>query len=73
METTIKKAVMVTFNNYYSKMQNQLVIGTVSEKKAIAAVKEDQCNRKCDIIKCVVFKNVMASEIDFDLNYAITL
>ena len=73
METTIEKAVMVTFENYYSKMQKQLVIGTIDEKKAIKAVKEDQCNRKCDVKKCVVLKNVKTNEIDFDLDYAIIL
>ena len=73
MATLIKKAVMVSFENYYSKLQDQLVVGTISEKKAIAAVKEDQRNRKCDIKKCVVLKNIDADEIDFDLDYAITL
>lgn len=72
MKNLIKKAVMVSFENYYSRMQNQLVIGTISKKKAIAAVKE-ACNRKCDVKKCVVLKNVDAAEIDFDLDYAIIL
>ena len=70
---TIKKAVMVTFENYYFRLQNQLVIGTINENRAIKAVKRDQIGRKCDIKKCVVLKNVNASDIDFDLDFAIEL
>ncbi len=70
MKTLIKKAVLVSFENYYSKLQDQLVVGTIDRNKAIKAVKEDQLNRKCDVRKCIIFKN---EEIDFDMDFAIVL
>ena len=72
-ETIIKKAVMVTFENYYSREQKQLVTGTVSTTRAIKAVKDEQCERKCDVKKTEVLKNIKVSDIRFDMDYAIKL
>lgn len=55
MKTT--KAVIVTFENYYCRMQNQTVIGTSSVKKAIKAVNENQGNRKCEIKSTIILKS----------------
>lgn len=71
MENLIKKAVMVSFENYYCRIQNQLVVGTSSVNRAIKAVKEDQCSRKCDVKNCTVLKNANAA--DYDLDFAINL
>ncbi len=72
METIIKKAVMIFFENYHFKIEKQLVIGTINEKKAIKAVKE-YINTKCDVKNTYILKNVKLNEIDFDLCYAITI
>lgn len=40
MKTTIKKAVLITFVNYYSRSQSTLVIGTKNKQRAIKAVKD---------------------------------
>ena len=73
METIIKKAVMVTFENYYSREQRQLVTGTIDTTRAIKAVKDEQCGRKFDVKKTEVLKNVKISDIEFDMDYAIKL
>lgn len=73
MKTLIKKAVLVGFENYYSRLQYQLVIGTISKKRAIEAVRKDQGSRKCDVKSCIIYKNIDASGIIFDLDYALTV
>ncbi len=70
MKKIIKKAMMVTFKNYYCKLQNQLVLDTVSEKRAIETVKADQGKRQCIIKSCKVLKNVNVEDINLD--YAIS-
>ena len=70
---TIKKAVMVRFENYYSRIERQLVIGTIDRGKAIRSVKDFQCNRKVEVKECIILKDVNPCEIDFDIDYAINL
>lgn len=67
----IKKAVLVSFENYYSKIENRLVLGTIDVKKAINAVKKEQGNFRFVLKNYTILKNFDAS--DYDLDYAIKL
>jgi len=72
MKKIIKKSVMVTFENYYCKLQSQLVLDTVSEKRAIKTVKAFQGKRQCVIKCCKVLRNIKVDDLNYDLDYAIS-
>jgi hypothetical protein len=62
-----RKSVLVTFENYYCRIEKVLVIGTVNCKKAIKVVKESQIGRKCEIKNAEVGLNLIGYSYEIQL------